>query len=82
MSLVIIIIQVLTNLFILLVVVDAVLSFFVSPLHPVRTTIGRILDPLLAPIRRILPPLGGFDFSPLVLIILVQIISSLLVRFL
>lgn len=40
--------------------------------------ISAILDPLLAPIRRILPPSGGLDFSPLVLLVLLQIILIVL----
>lgn len=40
--------------------------------------ISAVLDPLLAPIRRILPPSGGLDFSPLVLLVLLQIILIVL----
>ncbi len=70
---------------ILVVIVYVVLSFVMAPYHPVRVALSRIIEPLLQPIRRILPPLRGIDFSPLVLIILVQLIgmilSNLLVRF-
>ncbi len=62
-----------------LIIIDAVLSFFLSPFHPVRETLGKILNPLYAPIRRVLPPMGGIDFSPLILIILIQVIESLLI---
>lgn len=40
--------------------------------------ISAILDPLLAPIRRILPPAGGLDFSPLVLLVLLQVLMIVL----
>lgn len=40
--------------------------------------IGAILDPLLNPIRRVLPPTGGLDFSPLVLLVLLQILLIVL----
>jgi YggT family protein len=40
------------------------------------------VEPLLAPIRRVVPLLGALDFSPLILIILIQVISNLLIRFL
>src|SRR3954464_12064275 len=40
--------------------------------------IDRITAPLYRPIRRILPDFGGIDFSPLVILILVQIIKKLL----
>ncbi len=62
-----------------LIIIDALLSFFLSPFHPVRETLGRVLNPLYAPIRRVLPAMGGFDFSPLILIILIQVIETLLI---
>jgi len=77
------IISLLANLLVLLVVIDSVLSFFLSPYHPVRTALGRIVGPLLAPIRRVVPPLfGALDLSPLILIILIEILSYLLTAFL
>jgi YggT family protein len=68
------------NLLIILVIVDSVLSFFMSPYHPIRITLDRILSPMLAPIRRIVPLVGMLDLSPLIFIILVEILSSILVR--
>lgn len=62
----------------IIVIVKVILSYFLSPYHPVREAIDRLVDPLLEPIRRNLPPVGMFDFSPLVLIILIQVIDSLL----
>jgi len=35
-----------------------------------------ITEPLLAPIRRVLPPLGGMDFSPIVLLLLIGFIQG------
>lgn len=40
----------------------------------------RLTDPLLTPVRRVLPPLGGRDFSPLVVILLIWVIEELIVR--
>lgn len=76
------IISTLANLIVLLVIVDSILSFFLSPYHPVRNTLDRFLQPLLAPIRRVVPLVGMFDLSPLILIILVEILSSVLISFL
>lgn len=67
---------------ILLVFVSVILSYFMDPYHPVRRGVDRVVEPMLAPIRRIVPSVGMFDFSPLILIILVQLISSLLGSFL
>jgi YggT family protein len=67
---------------ILLVFVSIVLSYFMDPYHPVRRGVDRIVEPMLSPIRRVVPLVGMLDFSPLILIILIQVISGLLVRFL
>jgi YggT family protein len=76
---IIIVISTLAQVFSLLIIVDSILSFVLSPVHPIRDALGKILNPLYAPIRRIMPALGGFDLSPLVLLILVQVIAKLLV---
>lgn len=64
------------------VIIKTLLSYFMSPYHPVRSALDRLFDPVLRPIRNVLPPLGGLDFSPLVLVILIQIVESLLIRIL
>lgn len=79
MALLIFLINLFSQLVTLLVIAQAIMSFFVSPYHPVRQTLDNLLEPFYAPIRRILPPVGMVDFSPLVLIILVQIVSRLLI---
>ena len=68
-------INLLANLLILLVFVDSVISFFLSPYHPVRNALDNIVNPMLVPIRRIVPLIGMLDLSPLILIILIEIIS-------
>jgi YggT family protein len=76
------IISTLANLIVLLVIVDSIFSFFISPYHPVRSGLDRVLQPLLAPIRKVVPLVGMFDLSPLILIILVEILSYALISFL
>jgi YggT family protein len=68
------------QLLILVVIIQTILTYFLSPFHPIRQVIDRIVEPMLMPIRRILPPLGMLDFSPLVLIILLYVIDSILQR--
>lgn len=65
----------LIQLFTLVVVIDVVLSYFMSPYEPIRQALDRLVNPLLDPIRRIVPPLGGLDFSPFVLIVLLQVLA-------
>lgn len=66
----------------LLVIAQVILSYFMSPFHPVRIFIDRMVNPLLNPIRRVVPSLGGLDFSPLVLLILLQLLQTVVVRLL
>jgi YggT family protein len=65
-----------------LILADVLVSFVLDPFHPVRRNLDAIIHPMLAPIRRILPPVGMLDFSPFVLLILVQVVGSLLIRLL
>lgn len=62
----------------LLLIAYVVLSYFMDPYHPVRSTVDRIVNPILNPIRRVLPRTGMVDFSPLAAIILVQVLEFLL----
>jgi len=74
-------IRVVAQVFIWVVIASALLSFFLPPDHPVRQTLDRIVEPFLAPIRRLLPVAGTLDFSPLVLIIAVELVSRILFEF-
>jgi YggT family protein len=63
---------------ILIIIIYTVLSFVMSPYHPVRVALARVIEPMLEPIRRLVPPISGLDLSPLVLIILVQLFGMIL----
>lgn len=67
---------------IILVIISVILSYVMDRYHPIRRWVDSIVEPLLRPIRRVVPLVGSLDFSPLVLIILIQLIASLLVRLL
>ncbi|MEJ2709311.1 MAG: YggT family protein [Anaerolineales bacterium] len=82
MLLLIRLINIIVQLLTLLIIVDVVLSYFMSPFHPVREALDRIVNPMLNPIRRVIPPLGGLDLSPIVLLILIQVLGSVLRNFL
>ena len=79
---VIIIINTVSQILVLLVFISVILSYFMDPDHPIRRGVDNIVGPMLAPIRRVVPPLGMLDFSPLVLILLIQLVRSLLVSLL
>lgn len=55
------------------------LSFMqINPYHPAVQFLYQITEPVLQPIRQILPPAGGLDFSPFVAMLLVQLLTSVI----
>lgn len=82
MIIVIRVINIVIQLLTLLVVIDAMLSFFLSPFHPLRSTLDRLVNPMLAPIRKVVPPIQNIDFSPVILLIFLQVLGSVIVNLL
>ncbi len=66
------------NLLILLVFIHAIGSW-IPKVRESRfyEALDNLIEPLLEPIRRVLPPTGGFDFSPLVLLFILYFIKHL-----
>lgn len=58
------------------IVVRAVLSWFpISQTNPAIVFLNYITDPIMVPLRRLLPQVGMFDFSPIVAIIILYVIQ-------
>ena len=73
------IVFVLVNLYFVTILVEAVLSWTnPSPRNPLVGLLWSLNAPLLRPARRLIPPIGGLDLSPLVVLILLQVINILL----
>ena len=62
----------------ILVLGFAILSW-VQPGSPPYALLGRLTEPVLAPLRRVIPVVGGVDISALVLIVLLQIALMVIV---
>ena len=63
----------------LIVFVAIILSWFQLPYsNPVVRIVNRFTEPLLQPIRRILPTMGRMDFSPIVLLVGLQMLKGFL----
>ena len=82
MVILITIIRYIANILTLVVFVDIIISYFMSPFHPVRRILDSIVRPMLAPIRRMMPQTGMVDFSPLVLVILIQVLEFVIISIL
>ena len=62
-----------------ILILMAVISL-INPYAPLAPALNQLSDPLLRPIRKILPLIGNFDLSPLVAILLIQVILTALPR--
>ena len=71
--------KVLCEVLSLAIIFRAILSWFSPrPTNMLVVIVYRVTEPLLAPLRRIIPRAGMIDFTPLVAIILLQLIARLL----
>ena len=59
------------------VIITALLSW-INPYSPLASFFDALSRPLLLPARRLMPPLGGIDLSPLVVILLLQVVLIVL----
>lgn len=72
-------VRMLLVLYMILILVGVILSWVgQGARHPIVPLIYQLTDPVLAPIRRVLPGLGGLDLSPLVALIGIQFLIILL----
>ena len=61
-------------------ILNALVSFMpLEPWHPVKRFLSQISEPIVRPFRNLLPPTGMIDFTPMIAMIVVQIIGQILV---
>ncbi len=67
------------NIYILLLIIRILLTWFptVNWMNQIAATLSPITDPYLDLFRSIIPPLGGFDLSPVLAIFVLQIVAGL-----
>lgn len=68
----------------LAIVARALLSWFPvrpgNPFHPLAVILHQITEPLLGPLRRVIPTIGMIDISPIVALLLLQFLQSALIN--
>lgn len=73
----------LLDLYTWIIIAAAVISWVnLSPYHPVVRVLRRLTEPVLSPIRQLLPPwkTWGLDFSPMIAILLIQWVVPVILR--
>ncbi len=74
---------ILFNLYSFVILARVLMSWVqVDPYSPLARTIISLTEPVLAPIRNLMPQTAGLDFSPIIAMILVQIVGQILLTML
>lgn len=75
------IIDIAFSVFIWLVIARCLLSFIShNPYHPIIRFVYDVTEPVMAPFRGILPPIGGLDLSPIALLFALELVRWVLIR--
>ncbi len=71
----------LMNALSILIIIWALMSWFrPSPGNPLVRLLNAIVEPILLPIRAVIPPIGGFSFDAMIAIILLSLIKNIFLR--
>ena len=73
------VINIVFTLYSLAFIARALLPWFrISYYHPAMQFLIRVTEPVLAPLRRYIPPVGGVDFTPMVALLILWFVKQLL----
>lgn len=68
----------LIDIYSLIIVAVVLISWIDVPRsHPAVRLLRTVTEPVLAPVRRILPPVGGMDFSPVVVLVGLRLVAGI-----
>lgn len=77
------VVQLFIQLYTFIILARVLMSWVnIDPYSPLARAIYNLTEPLLAPVRNLLPPAGGLDFSPIIALVLVQVVGQILVTML
>ncbi|MGH2364247.1 MAG: YggT family protein [Chloroflexota bacterium] len=72
-------ISLLVDVLALAVFLKAIISWFpIGPDNPINVILTQVTEPILAPLRRVVPSLGMFDITPWIAIILLQFLGGII----
>jgi YggT family protein len=78
MNLLIQVIFLLIQLIQIVLLVYVITTWVLPPYNSFRIALANIFEPVLAPLRNLIPPMGGLDFSVLILFVILYIITNIL----
>ncbi|MEM0286300.1 MAG: YggT family protein [Candidatus Methanomethyliaceae archaeon] len=67
------------TIYIWIIIARAIISWINPyPYHPIVNFLYKITEPILSPLRKIIPPIGGIDFTPIIVILGIYFLKNLL----
>mgnify|MGYP002136849645 CR=1 FL=1 len=60
-------------------VIGQALMSWIAPFNPLMSTLNTLTMPFLRPLRRFIPPIGGVDITPLVMILLIHLLLNVFI---
>jgi len=73
-------VQLLVQILVIAIFLRAIISWFrLAPTNPIQVILVQVTEPILSPLRRVVPSLGAFDITPWIAMILLQFLGSLIV---
>ncbi|PJF43657.1 MAG: hypothetical protein CUN55_08015 [Phototrophicales bacterium] len=70
-----------TQLYTFIILARVLMSWVqIDPYSPIAQALYQLTEPVLAPVRNLLPPMAGFDFSPIIAMIGIQVLGQLLAQ--
>lgn len=84
-DLILVVLQLYRYVLIATIILSWLISFNVintrnQAVYQINLVLNKLTEPLLRPIRKIVPPISGLDFSPLILLLAIFFIERLIVR--
>ncbi|MHB8620874.1 MAG: YggT family protein [Chloroflexota bacterium] len=74
-------VSILVNVLVFAIFLRAIISWFhLAPDNPIVLILTQVTEPILAPLRRVVPSLGMFDITPWIAMILLQFLGSLIIN--
>ncbi len=77
------IVRIILNIYVFIVIIRVVLSWFMVPsLRPLAVIVYHFTEPVLRPLRRLIPPnkMGGIDITPIIVIFIIIFINRFIVE--
>ena len=75
------VLHILLNVYMWIVIIRAIISWVSpDPYNPIVSLLYRVTEPVLGYTRRIIPPLGGIDLSPILVLVLIVFLDRFLVE--